>query len=316
MKSYLWVLIFRVLIFLAFVNIALGAVSDSDASGAISSASAAQVYPVTITEQDISSSASDYPGQQNDVPLPYQQGIYAYSGQTAGLIETSGAYPNYYASSQQASLPAGAPIPPNPNAENLNLPDYNMYKPVAVQSVNLYTTSPQSYAVPGGMPASSYYPAQSSYPANGCSRCSQTGSKPSQTCTSCMGQTPVPGMNPQSNCATCTGRSSMATPAGYPVHEYYVQLCQGQLSTTAGIYCGQWLPLWSKISKPGDYWSFEWALCGSQPGYYCPVEIKNFGYKGTGWYQTSFRGDKLGWHILCYCCGDWSNYVYIYVWPA
>jgi hypothetical protein len=332
MRSYLGVLI----IFLAFVNIAFGAVSESSVSEGSASDNVAQIYPAGMSTQDGTSFVPGYTGQQNGVPynLPYQQSSYPYSGYGA----VAGAYPNSYATTQPVSLPPGAPTPPNPNAENLILPDYNQYAPVSSQAMQGSVPAmggPQGYAVSGGMPMQSNYPAQGGYSANGCQACSHQGShqgaNPSQTCTSCTGQTPVTGANSlQGNCATCTG-SSMAAPAGYPVqncqavfpkpstcrcNEYYVQICPGKLGTTAGVYCGQWLPLWSKISRPGTYWSFEWALCGNPPGSFCPQEIRNFGSKGPGWCQTWFWGNKPGWHILSYCCGDWSNYVYIYVWPA
>ena len=76
------------------------------------------------------------------------------------------------------------------------------------------------------------------------------------------------------------------------------------------------MPLWSKISRPGVYWSFEWTCLRQRSGYYCSPEVRNFGYKSSGWYQTWFRGNNPGWHILSYHCNDWSNYIYIYVWPA
>jgi hypothetical protein len=100
-------------------------------------------------------------------------------------------------------------------------------------------------------------------------------------------------------------------------NQYYIQVWPNKLTTAAGVKCGEWLPLWSSIGKPGNYWSFEWAPCGGYPqGYYCFPETKNFGYKGMGWYPTWFKGNSQGWHILIYYCNDWSNYIYIYVWPA
>ena len=86
----------------------------------------------------------------------------------------------------QASLPAGAPTPPDPNAERLAMPDYNMYKPItgqakegtyynypAQKSSALAATYPIQTGYPGfannpdqqkGYPASGSIPAQSSYP--------------------------------------------------------------------------------------------------------------------------------------------------------
>jgi hypothetical protein len=96
-------------------------------------------------------------------------------------------------------------------------------------------------------------------------------------------------------------------------NEYYVQTYPNRLTTVASTQQNQWLPLWSKITRPGMYWSFEWPPCKS--GYYCAPEVKNFGYKKEGWYPTWFKSSTPGWHLLVYQCNDWSNYVYIYVWP-
>jgi hypothetical protein len=93
-----------------------------------------------------------------------------------------------------------------------------------------------------------------------------------------------------------------------------VQGFQGRLNTVGSVKCGEWLPLWSKIGKPGCYWSFEWTQGCTASGSFCYPEVKNFGYKGTGWYSTWFRGNKPGWHILSYFSNDWSNYIYVYVW--
>ena len=40
-----------------------------------------------------------------------------------------------------------------------------------------------------------------------------------------------------------------------------------------------------------------------------------WGWTGTGYKKGWFSGDVPGWHILCYNCGIWSNYIYIYVYP-
>ena len=96
-------------------------------------------------------------------------------------------------------------------------------------------------------------------------------------------------------------------------NEYYIQTWQRSLTTTAECRYGDWLPLWSKISSTGSYWSFEWYLCGTS--YRNRPDIKSFGYKGSGWYPTWFHGDSYGWYVLCYYCNDWSNYIYIYVRP-
>lgn len=96
-------------------------------------------------------------------------------------------------------------------------------------------------------------------------------------------------------------------------NEYYVQTKPGRLTTVASTRQNQWLSLWSKIKRPGMYWSFEWPPC--KAGYYCPPEVKSFGYKKAGWHPTWFKSSTPGWHLLVYQCNDWSNYVYIYVWP-
>ncbi len=99
-------------------------------------------------------------------------------------------------------------------------------------------------------------------------------------------------------------------------NRYYIQLWPNKLVTTAGVVEGEWLPLWSNIKRPGYYWSYEWAPCGRFPrGYYCAPDVKGFGYKRAGWFPTWFYGEEIGWHILAYCTTDWSNYIYIYVWP-
>ncbi|WP_296607999.1 hypothetical protein [Methanothrix sp.] len=98
---------------------------------------------------------------------------------------------------------------------------------------------------------------------------------------------------------------------------YYIQIWPNKLVTAAGVVQGEWLPLWSHIRRPGKYWSYEWAPCGSFPrGYYCSPSVKCFGYKSAGWFPTWFYGEEIGWHILAYCTTDWSNYIYIYVWPG
>ncbi len=157
-----------------------------------------------------------------------------------------------------------------------------------------------------------------------------------KTCTTCTSSTEVKegvcSVCPYpSGCPTGTASGSLTAPSGYAPHsykavyprpstckcnEYYVQTCQGKLGTVAGVFSEEWLPLWSKISRPGAYWSYEWTMCTSAHGNFCAPEARNFGNKGTGWYQTWFKGNKPGWHILIYHCNDWSNYVYIYVWPA
>jgi hypothetical protein len=245
--------------------------------------------------------------------------IYVYPG--AGAVP--GAFSSYPGNTAQWSLPTGAPTPPDPNSESLVLPDFNLYKPSTGQTMQ---SGYSGYPAQGSYPAQASYPAQGSYPA-------QAGY--SKSCTTCASSTAVTGgvsssYPYQGSCPACTASSSLTAPYGYApqsyqavyptpstcrCNEYYVQPYPGRLSTVAGVYCGEWLPLWSKVSRPGIYWSFEWTVCGNQR-YYCSPEVRNFGYKNTGWYQTWFRGNNPGWHILSYYCNDWSNYIYIYVWPA
>jgi hypothetical protein len=249
-----------------------------------------------------------------------------------------------------AYLPTGAPTPPDPNTENLILPDYSLYKPNAGQALqgsdSLQSSYPAkisyppqtSYPVQTGSSAKSNYPVKSSYPGKSSYSAgfgsSAKASSFVNSCTTCTGQT-LSNSNAcdtgKGNCQTCTSSNSLTAPYGYapgsykavyPVpstcrcNEYYVQKQPGTIGTVAGVFSGEWLPLWSKTNRNGVYWSFEWTICQNQQGYYCSPEVKSFGYKNACWYQTWFRGDKPGWHILSYYCNDWSNYIYIYVWPA
>ena len=178
---------------------------------------------------------------------------------TGGAGATGSEYSGYnqgnFAQTQaMITLPTGAPTPPDPNAENLMLPDFN---PVS------------------------------------------------------QGQS---GYTSQSGYAAQTFKTVFPRPTAYRCNEYYVQGYPGRLNTVGSVKCGEWLPLWSNIGKPGCYWSFEWTSGCTSSGSFCYPEAKNFGNKGTGWYSTWFRGNKLGWHILSYYSNDWSNYIYIYVW--
>lgn len=323
------------------------------------------VYP-----RAMSPSSGDYPGYVSNPGYPSSPSPQSNPGYTS--------YPGYPGTITQVSLPAGAPTPPDPDAERLVMPDFNMYKPIIGQADGTYydpaqkssalaATYPTQASYPGftnypdqqnGYPASGSIPAQSSYPGQVDSQASMgrqlqannpaivkgpafvnapalTGSS-TETCTTCTSSTVVKegvcSVCPYpSGCPTGTASGSLTAPSGYApksykavypkpstckCNEYYVQTCQGKLGTIAGVFSEEWLPLWSKITRPGVYWSYEWTMCTSSHGNYCAPEAKNFGYKGTGWYQTWFKGNKPGWHILSYQCNDWSNYVYIYVWPA
>jgi hypothetical protein len=322
-----------------------------------------------------------------DVPgwhiLCYNSGIwsnyiYIYVYPSGAAVSTSYGYSNAAAGMTTATLPSGAPIPPDPGAERLVLPDFNLYKPITGQSAQSGYNYPaqEKSSQPVGYPSQTLYPdrvnyqpTKSSYPGQFSTPFPSSGtgliqnpaiagpaiaspaianpaltSYPDKATYPGMGSVPgMPGSPSkivggvssnypyEMSCPTCTASASQSAPHGYAPHsykavypvpsvckcnEYYVQSCPGKLGTVAGVFCGDWLPLWSKVSRPGVYWSFEWTTCDSGPGPYCSPEVKNFGYKNTGWYQTWFKGNNPGWHILSYKCNDWSNYVYIYVWPA
>ena len=248
--------------------------------------------------------SGDFPGWHI---LCYNSGIwsnyiYIYVYPRGGGVASSG-NSNAAPGMTAAYLPSGAPIPPNPGAERIVLPDFNLYKPVTEKS------SQSNFNVP--------------FPSSG------TGLVENPAIAN---QNGVFSSYPnEKSCPTCAASSSLTAPYGYaaqsykavyPVpsickcNEYYVQSFPGKQATVAGVFCGEWLALWSKVSRPGTYWSSEWTACSSGPSNYCPPEVKNFGYKSAGWYQTWFKGNNPGWHILSYHCNDWSNYIYIYVWPA
>lgn len=221
-----------------------------------------------------------------------------FCGEVAGwhiLCYNSGIWSNYiyiyvYPSMTAASLPSGAPVPPDPGSERIVLPDFNMFKPVTEEYTqsNFIAPSP-SIADQAGVSGSYPY----ANPAIAAS----------------------PGLvAPYCNVAQ-SYKAVYPVPSVCKCNEYYVQSCPGELATVAGVFCGEWLPIWSKVSRPDSYWSFEWTACSSGPGYYCQPDVKNFGYKSAGWYQTRFKANNPGWHILSYYCNDWSNYIYIYVWP-
>jgi hypothetical protein len=308
--------------------------------------------------------------------------IYIYVYPRGAALSAPSGYSNTATRMTAASLPSAAPIPPDPGAERLVLPDFNQYRPITEESYQSgnYPAQERSSQL-AAYPRQTIYPDLASYPIEKTGYPSSsnapfvstptglienpatmnpaianpslisypdqaayigTGSLPgkasssSKTCTTCTSSTVIAGGVSSSypyekSCPTCTSPASQGAPYGYalqsykavyPVpsickcNEYYVQSCPGRLATVAGVFCGEWLPLWSKVSRPGVYWSFEWTVCSSGPSYYCTPEVKNFGYKNAGWYQTWFKGNNPGWHILSYHSNDWSNYIYIYVWPA
>ncbi len=359
--------------FLAIVNTSLGSVGGAGISDATNSLMPQE----TLTGTSLQAGSTQPTGTQT-----YVYPLYASSG-----------YPNTAA--EQPSLgPVSqvAPTPPNPNGEGLVMPDFNLYRPTSQPTAGYNYPAPtagnQQSAYPGRFPAASIAgsPAYAGAAVPGAAIANPAASGfPVQTVNAASTVTRstviTSGVSSSSPYGTPFGSSAASVggrpPAGYMAqggynavyprpsvckcNEYYVQGCPGgDLDTVAGVFCGEWLPLWSKISRPGDYWSYEWKICGSEgygscspyvnncgsegygscspyvnncgsEGYgscspyvnncgcggsgFCSPEVRNFGYKCAGWHQTWFKGDDLGWHILSYHSNDWSNYIYIYVWP-
>jgi hypothetical protein len=308
---------------------------------------------------------------------PSGSGAYG-SGYSAGYSAGHSAGYGIEAPTREAAvpepLPSGAPTPPDPNAENLMLPDFNLLQPSTGQGGYAASTTGSYAAGASGMTGTAGYPPQYSsqypsqypsqyqsqgaanfpiqgtsaiYPASYTPQIGYTqgiypagytasypagktasGNQAQKVCTACAergsyteqesytGQAVTSGYVAQTFQTVKTYQTVFPKPSTCKCNEYYVQVWPDKLSTVGSIKCGEWLPLWSKISKPGIYWSFEWTQCGSPAGYYCQPEVRSFGYKSAGWHQTWFRGNKPGWHILSYNSGDYSNYIYIYVWPA
>jgi len=232
-----------------------------------------------------------------------------------------------------AALSSGAPVPPNPASENIVMPDYSQYRPVTGQTAAASgSTAAQGTAAMG---SGSLSPATANPALRGIYSGTAGGALPSSTTTAAASATYSATMTESSfgiyssasGCPTCIQASQPSgyIPQSYQVvyplpsvckcNEYYVQICTGKLGTVAGVFCGDWMALWSKISRPGEYWSYEWTPCPGGSGRCWTPEAKSFGLKTAGWHQTWFKGNKPGWHILSYHCNDWSNYIYIYVWP-
>jgi hypothetical protein len=210
--------------------------------------------------------------------------------------------------SQQYAIPAGAPNPPNPQAEDLKMPDLSLLggsQKSAVSSGEGYggvAAYGPGFSGQMSLPDSTSFQGTCSNP----SECSAKGAVPTP---SGAVYSPVPTYPARSSC-DCAGQSSC------PCNGYYIQVWPNKLTTAAGVRFGEWLPLWSKIGKAGPYWSYEWSPCSAFPrGYYCHPDIKYFGWKQAGWSWSRFYGNAEGWHILAYNTGQWSNYIYIYVWP-
>jgi len=111
-----------------------------------------------------------------------------------------------------------------------------------------------------------------------------------------------------------TGSMTASSPWYYPgsmvsPNKFYVQTSYG-LATVGGCRYGGYLPLWADISSGGNLFVYEWY-----PGQSTP-HVRFWDWTWTGFKKGWFYGDVAGWHILCYNCRDWSNYVYIYVYPT
>ena len=202
-----------------------------------------------------------------DVPgwhiLCYNSGIwsnyiYIYVYPKGAAISAPSGYSNA-AASMTASLPLDAPIPPNPGDERIVLPDFNLYRPITDQS------SQSSYNYPSLMSNSD----QASYP--GASSLPGLASSSRKTCTTCTSSTVIAGGVSSSypyakSCPSCTTPASQSAPYGYAAqsyqavyplpsvckcNEYFVQSRPGKLGTVAGLFCEEWLPLWSKDKPTG-----------------------------------------------------------------
>jgi len=196
-------------------------------------------------------------------------------------------------SSLSTNLGSATPTPPDPASEGLTPTDLKLPAPECTGYDCYATGSASSYAPTAGTSACGVY---------------ATGTSGHD----CSGAFSPPGYSEGTD--TISDFGLVYTPmAASRYNEYYVQTYPNRLTTVASIQKGEWLQLWSKIKRPGMYWSFEWPPCKS--GQYCKPEVKSLGYKKEGWYTTWFKSSTPGWHLLCYQCNDWSNYVYVYVWP-
>ncbi len=252
----------------------------------------------------------------------YSQGDYSYP-------QTSQVQSSQVQSSQ---LPSGTPTYPNLNSEKIVLPEVSQVPQVVSGTGNQASSSGASSQASSATSSqviyqyqSYQYQGQQSSESEAASSASSALATPVTAVPGYEGQTGyvVPGKSSGQSCkgADCMVQSGYQ--AVYPstvvqkCNQYYIQTCPGQLSTVARTNCGDYLCLWSKIGSCGTYWSFEWYACGTYPsGYYCSPEVKNFGKKSAGWTQTWFRANRPGWHVLAFCCNDWSNYVYVYVYPS
>jgi hypothetical protein len=79
--------------------------------------------------------------------------------------------------------------------------------------------------------------------------------------------------------------------------------------TIAGCAHSSWLPMWLQTTSSGPVWFYEWYPSGR-------LSVNYLGIASGGWQKKWFNADTPGWHILQYNSRGWSNYIYIYVYPA
>lgn len=79
--------------------------------------------------------------------------------------------------------------------------------------------------------------------------------------------------------------------------------------TVTGCRLYGWLPMWLETSVSGPIWFYEWYPSGQ-------LSVNYLGIASGGWQKKWFNADTPGWHILQYYSRGWSNYIYIYVYPA
>ncbi|HPJ30476.1 MAG TPA: hypothetical protein PLZ42_03695 [Methanothrix sp.] len=256
----------------------------------------------------LSSYADGAPGPYAGEMSGYYEGTsgsYAGTGTTTGCprIEAPQTVPTITSlagDGLSAGLGMSTPTPPDPVSEGLMPTDLRLPAPECITS-------------PGGHQGDSCTSGGGYATCGTTSPCGVSSGGSTGYCWGGTGTITPPGFNEEIT-YTVSDFGLVYTPMAACRHnEYYVQTWPNRLTTVASTQKDEWLPLWSKISRPGMYWSFEWPPCKS--GCYCQPEVKSLGYKKEGWYPTWFKSSTPGWHLLCYQCNDWSNYVYIYVWP-
>lgn len=107
--------------------------------------------------------------------------------------------------------------------------------------------------------------------------------------------------------ASNTIQSMMVLPQGVvATNKLYVSYVP---QTIAGCALSSWLPMWLQTTSSGPVWFYEWYPSGR-------LSVNYLGIASRGWQKKWFNADTPGWHILQYNSRGWSNYIYIYVYPA